>query len=762
MKLARKSALVIGGVVAAGGALMGTFAYTTLLDRFRAIENQRAIQKALLAKDTFEEAVRQLDLKLADWSSWDASYAYVSDPAANETYVAENLLPDGFTRMRLSMMLFLNRAGERVFAKQLSPDGTELIDVPASVIEEVRAGRPLVAVDHGGEVETGVSGVLCLPEGTLVAVSRPILKSDGGGASAGTLIFAYWFDESRAEALGKLTHLNLSVRSLRESDEYASIEPVVRALSEEVLTSRVVLPDMYGDPRFELMVTSSRDILAQGKRTITTILWLGAALFAACGVTGTMLLRRTVLARIADLDQQARSIATDQSRAARVRLEGSDELSSMASSINQMLERLDSARLAAEASARTKSDFLANMSHEIRTPMTAILGFTDLLLDSSTRETEREEFARRIRAGGEHLLNVINDILDFSKIDAGAMKVEKMDADPSLIASEIVSMTAHRAVAKGLAMRMEFATPMPAVIKSDPTRLRQILLNLIGNAIKFTERGEIVVRAELTSAGDVRFSVIDTGVGIAPEVLPRMFRAFEQADTSMTRRFGGTGLGLAISKRLALLLGGDIAVTSTLGRGSTFVCTIPAGDLSGVELLHEPGKRPTRTIKPSEGEIAGGTQAAKASPPAASGAGVSVTRSDTMPLTGVRLLVVEDGPDNQRLVTRLLQSAGATVRVAGNGREGVDAVRAALSPFHVVLMDMQMPVLDGYTATAELRALGVRTPIIAFTAHALPEEQLKSRAAGCDDYLTKPIRREKLLEMCMKWAAGNEEQRAAA
>lgn len=757
MKLAFKSALVIGSVAVVSGALMGTFAYTTLHDRFRAIENQRATQRALLAKDTLEEAVRQLDLKIVDWSAWDSTYEYVQDPAANETYAKENLLAESFQRMQVSIVIYLNRKGEAVFARGVSEDGTQFIDLPASVLAEIQAGRPLVDVGYDGSVEKGVSGLLCLPEGIVVAVSRPILKSDSSGPQMGTLIFGYWFDEARAEALGKLTHLNLAVRSLPHADAPAHSEPVVRQLSKYVSESSVSLQDIYGLPRIELVVTTTKDILAQGKRTITTILWFGGVFVVSFGIATSLVIWRAVLARIANLDEQARAIASDQSRAVRVGLEGDDELASLSLSINQMVERLESARSAAEASARTKSDFLANMSHEIRTPMTAILGFTDLLLDPSTRESERGDFARRIRGGGEHLLEVINDILDFSKIDAGAMKFELIDADPSTLVSEIISMCAHRATGKGLELSAEFPTPLPARIRTDPTRLRQILLNLVGNAIKFTEKGGVVVRTEMTPAGTLRFSVIDTGVGIAPGALPRMFRAFEQADSSMTRRFGGTGLGLAISNRLASLLNGDLTVSSTLGTGSTFVCEIPAGELTGVELVQQPGKRSEGENRVVQERLT--TAAATQSP-----VGRDANEGDAVagPLTGLRVLLVEDGPDNQRLVKHFLQASGASVEVASNGREGVDTLRAAARPFDLVLMDMQMPVLDGYAATAELRASGVRTPIIAFTAHALPEEFQKCRAAGCDDRLTKPIRREKLVAMCLKWAGGGPEQRAAA
>ncbi len=405
------------------------------------------------------------------------------------------------------------------------------------------------------------------------------------------------------------------------------------------------------------------------------------------------------------------------------------------------IEELESARRNADNASRSKSEFLANMSHEIRTPMTAIIGFSDVLLQEDGLDKappQRREALEAIRRNGEHLLSLINDILDLSKIEAGKLAVEEIEVSPVELIDDVVSLMGSRAAEGKLELQVDWKTPLPVAIRSDPIRLRQILINLVGNSIKFTpEGGRICITVELVESeeGEVepkepylRLSVRDTGIGMTSEQVARLFRPFTQADSSTTRRFGGTGLGLTISKRLASMLGGELSVESEPNNGTTFTLTVATGPIEGVSRV-DPGARSATEEKSSS----------------------SVNHApvlDRDAFQGLRVLLVEDGVDNQRLISFMLRKHDADVEVAENGRRAVERMSVGGTsdgplvdppPFDLILMDMQMPEMDGYEATELLRSKGCDLPIIALTAHAMTGERDKCLSAGCDDYLTKPI-----------------------
>ncbi len=412
--------------------------------------------------------------------------------------------------------------------------------------------------------------------------------------------------------------------------------------------------------------------------------------------------------------------------------------------IKQITQALSEARDSAHAATRSKSEFLANMSHEIRTPMTAILGYTDLLAEEWQGITipQRLEYITTIKRNGEHLLSIINDILDLSKIESGKMSVEQIDTHPDQIIHDVVSLMQVKAQGKGIRLDVQYLTPVPARIQSDPLRLRQILVNLVGNAIKFTDYGAVTLRIALDSnqpgGPALRFQVNDTGIGMTPEQIGRLFGAFEQADTSTTRKFGGTGLGLKISKRLAEMLGGDITITSEVGKGSTFTLTLKTGSLLNVENI-DPSKA-AQVVREKE----------------------TPSMIDLHPetLAGARIMLVEDGPDNRRLVSFYLRKAGAEVISFENGELAVKALTQdgtldgplrSPPPVNMILMDMQMPVMDGYSASRLMRAKGCTLPIVALTAHAMSGDAEKCLEAGCDDYVAKPIDKYRLITMSATW-----------
>jgi signal transduction histidine kinase/CheY-like chemotaxis protein/HPt (histidine-containing phosphotransfer) domain-containing protein len=397
----------------------------------------------------------------------------------------------------------------------------------------------------------------------------------------------------------------------------------------------------------------------------------------------------------------------------------------------KLLERhareLDQARLESIEASRAKSEFLANMSHEIRTPMSAVIGYADLLLDPSLGASERVNHVQTIRRNGEHLLALVDDILDISKIEAGKMTVERIATSPTQVIVEVASLMRVRAVEKNLTFDIRYDGKIPETIQSDPTRLRQIVMNFVSNAVKFTRRGGVTVAVRCEGAGspvpNLVVEVSDTGVGMTEDQLQKIFAPFVQADASTTRRFGGSGLGLVISRRMAELLGGTVVAESRPGVGSTFRVTVPTGPLTDVTML--------------EGLMEAGVVESRPQ---------SIRRVASLP-PSCRVLLAEDGFDNQLLIKTFLVKAGATVKVVGDGRLAVDEAMAAAAdgnPYDVVLMDMQMPVLDGYSATSKLRLMGYKRPIVALTAHAMVGDRERCESAGCDDYLTKPVNRAQL------------------
>lgn len=387
--------------------------------------------------------------------------------------------------------------------------------------------------------------------------------------------------------------------------------------------------------------------------------------------------------------------------------------------VAQRTAEMRAAMEAAEHANAAKGVFLANMSHEIRTPIGAVMGLARIgMRENVGRKTEKT--CGQILEAGKHLLGVVNDILDFSKIEAGKLAIDARSFHLAHAVEHAVGLVADRAQAKGLLLAVDYVAvpPAPTFVIGDPLRLGQILMNLLGNAIKFTDAGE--VRLSIGREGNVSFfRIADTGPGMTPELMARLFNPFEQADNTLTRKFGGTGLGLTISRNLALLMGGDIMVDSRAGEGSVFTLWLPLPEGASVE------------------EIV-------ASPSASSGPY----------LTGLRILAAEDLEINRLILDDLMANQGATVVWAHDGQQAVDAVESkGAAAFDIVLMDVQMPVMNGYEATSRIRALAPQLPVIGLTAHAMAEEQERCLAAGMVAHLTKPIDPDALLSTILAHVA---------
>ncbi|MBL7670613.1 MAG: response regulator [Bdellovibrionaceae bacterium] len=547
--------------------------------------------------------------------------------------------------------------------------------------------------------------------------AAPIVMSANDGTAGVVLVFRDVSDRYAAEA---------AAREAKASAERAQAE--LHAFFMQAPTPMVILtgPEhrfALANPMYEKYV--SREVLGKTLRECFTNEEVGYYLPILDKVyqTGEPYIGRELPLTLWDPDGKARELRIDVSYTAFKDGEGRikgvlvfvQDVTEQYNARARMEEKnreLELAKEHAETASSLKSAFLANMSHEIRTPLGAMLGFADLLRDPGLSVSERASYTEILSRNGQNLSLIINDILDLSKVEAGHLTLEMSEMKPRSIAEDVVSLLRVKAVEKNLVFEFVCDDSTPTTIVSDPLRVHQILLNLIGNSVKFTSFGSVTVRSfgRKTATGKtaVCFEISDTGIGIPTQHRAKVFEMFVQADGSMTRKYGGTGLGLALSKKLAQELGGDIVLShSEVGKGSTFVVTIEDRSEIRIKVLDSKRERPPHR------------------------------RPEPDALRGLKVLVVDDSPDNRHLIWHYLTKHGAIVDSAENGVLGFR--KALANNFDIVLMDLQMPEMDGYAATLKLRDVGYGIPIIALTAHAMSEVSQKCLKVGCSAHLPKPI-----------------------
>lgn len=742
MTLQRRISTAVGGTLAITMATLFIAGISLMSIGMTRIERNHARQDLDRSSSAFAFAGDDLATKLGDWSNWDDCHRFVID--RNPEFIKSNLQPESLDLLKIDAILILDAQGAPIVCLARGHDSLAVEQSFPGLAALVNTRDTFFSHQS---IESIKSGLIDLPEGLFIGASRSILDSTSNGPARGVIAFLTRVDAAFTEEVGRRLRAHLELHPLHSG----GIPPAELEVAEELLTARggwsfrtdrehsyarTILCDLQDRPVAILTHRGDRDVHQHGARSLAYFL---AALTIA-GITSIiatiLTVRRIVVSRVQRLHSQISRIQESGTPQSRVICDGEDEIRELGEAMNCLLDANEQAQNDVQGASRAKSDFVASISHEIRTPMTAILGYADLLAcehEHGLDATRRAESLSAIQRNGEHLLALLNDVLDISKIEAGCMKVEAVPCDPAVLVGDVHAVLSGKAAASGVELRMLNPGMMPTFVVSDPLRLRQILLNLTSNAIKFSPGGRVSVQIthQLLPRPRLRFEVADTGIGMTQLQQATLFSDFSQADHSIARRFGGTGLGLSISRKLARMLGGDIDVKSEPGRGSTFTVLVDAPLAPGAT-MRQPGT--------SVAAIAPIKDAAKPAP--ASGE-----------LNGQTILLAEDNADSQRLLAFHLKRAGASVMIVGNGRDAVTAfltARASGHCFDLVLMDMQMPELDGFEATRQLRSAGVTTPIVALTAHALAEDRQRCLEAGCDEHAPKPIERNRLIATCAR------------
>jgi signal transduction histidine kinase/CheY-like chemotaxis protein/HPt (histidine-containing phosphotransfer) domain-containing protein len=750
MSLQRKIVLVllILGAAFAVGSYTGLQSF--VFPAFEDFERVSAKENLSRAKRAMNAELRAMDILSREYSEWDHTYDYVR--GLRDEFAEENLYVSYWTNIDVDMMLYFDIDGKLLWGSLLDSSKTKELSFEEGLQQSIKPGHPLL--QHRQDLD-GVHGIVKTWSAPLLVSANPVLTSQGTGPPAGTVIVGRYLDPERIEALAKRASVDLLLYSRNDSGASEEIWNAVERGSDtedstyleyrdDHLSGYELLDDIFGASSFLLEVRNPKTISEIGKNTIKAamLFLLGATVVLL--VASWLFMRRLIVAPIGNLTEHILRIRKTGDLYQQFELDRNDEIGTLASEFCQLTTELNNVQIELEmardralAMSKAKSEFLARMSHEIRTPMNGVLGMIELLNNTSL-DNSQKRYAQTIHDSADSLLDIINDVLDFSKIEAGKLRLEKLTFDLHAFLNDMVKGLATLAHQKGLILECAVPEGPALAVRGDPFRLRQVLTNLIGNAVKFTERGSVLLRAT-TSADDAEhmnicFEVKDTGIGISPEKQKLIFDSFSQEDGSTTRRFGGTGLGLAISKQLVQMMGGDLCVESETGQGSVFLFTLRMRASRESEFSASARTLQRGIFKPKD-------------------------RTTAIEALRGRVLLGEDNAVNQAVAEGMLSAMGVEVVVASNGEEVTEHYSAG--SFDAILMDCQMPVLDGFEATERIRRIESENnqsgvPIIAVTANALVGDREKCIAAGMNDYLSKPFSGEQLYGVLSRYLTDRE------
>ncbi len=737
-----------------------------ILPSFASLENDEARKNLERCLDTIQGEIHHLRMIAGDWAIWDDTYRFVQD--RNPKYIESNFHWNSLeSASGINLIYIVSLQGNVIWgeAYDSSRNGKiSMAEFPDTVFPKDHRLLKL------SEKNQNQAGILITDKGLMFVTSLPILKSSGEGPSMGVLIMGRFVKKEMIKDLIEKTRVDFSLKTINqdpltpeERDIAARLDATpfeIVIQNKNILHIYSLLRDVTGAPALLLRVEVPRVIMSKGKTaawfvsvSVLTAMTLIAAFIAAIMNTHIMNIRKRTSLIESIVDE--RTLELQEAKEEAVQLQ-----------------------IAAEKATKAKSEFLANMSHEIRTPLNVVIGMAEVVMKTA-RDDRQRTMLDTIHREARSLLGILNRILDFSKIEAGKLEPENIPFDLRVMIDDLMKSIAFHAKQKGLDFSFRLSTDVPQHVIGDPGLIRQILMNLAGNSIKFTSTGSIHIQGELLKKEKenikVKFTVQDTGIGIAKENQDNIFESFTQADGSTTRKFGGTGLGTTIAKNLAELMGGEMGMESKLGSGSTFWFTLtlacqehpvitdaePTLSLDNLRILVARGIRSDPCLQ-SEHLIMENQQ--QENPARKQSLITRHTLAETF-RKNIRILLAEDYPANQTIALLHLEEAGFQVDLVDDGEKAVQAYMN--KPYDVILMDIQMPVMDGYEATRKIRDLEREKqkpvpdkksnlpkfiPVIAMTAHSLKGDREKCLDAGMNDYITKPLNFKELTAMVSKWA----------